>query len=112
MGIKLAGKRISEKSSGGNPYAALVDERIVPLTLTEYTVLRVLLQYRGKIVPPDFLHSYLPGAEDEAEEGAGVNAIRTTITRLRKKLDATQPEKYVRTRRAVGYYIEEEDADA
>ena len=75
----------------------------VPLTETEYNLLKVLVLNAGKLLTQDRLAKEIcdNGSQDEA-----VRMLRTTIKSLRQKLDtnSSQPE-HIATEPGVGYML-------
>ena len=74
--------------------------RDVPLTATEYELLRMLSLGAGRVVTYD---SLLRQVWDQGENG-DPQRVRTFVKKLRTKLgdDAARPA-YIRTERGVGY---------
>ncbi|MCY3737048.1 MAG: ATP-binding protein [Gemmatimonadaceae bacterium] len=72
----------------------------VPLTVTEYELLRLLSVNAGRVVPYDSLMRQVWGGEDSANP----SLVRTFVMYLRRKLgeDAARPT-YILTVRGVGY---------
>ncbi len=82
--------------------AAMVGERKIDLTRTEYALLLTLVRGAGRVFTPADLLTRVWGAEyrDQGE------ILRTNIYRLRQKLE-TDPRhpRYLRTRNGVGYFF-------
>ena len=83
-----------------------VASRPVPLTATEYALLRVLAVNAGRVVTYDALLRQLWRKRDSAD----VKVVRAFVKTLRRKLgdDATKPA-YIVNERAVGYRIARPD---
>jgi two-component system KDP operon response regulator KdpE len=67
-----------------------VDGQEVYLSPTEFRLLRVLVQHRGRVLPQDFLLREVWGPEN----GSKFDSLRLYISYLRRKIekDATQPD--------------------
>ena len=74
--------------------------RPVPLTVTEYELLRVLSLNAGRVSTYDMLTRRVWGERETND----TELVRTFIKKLRRKLgdDAARPA-YIRTERGVGY---------
>ena len=74
--------------------------RTVPLTATEYELLRVLSVNAGRVVTSESLLRQVWNARDSADS----EPVRAFVKKLRKKLgdDASNPA-YIFTERGVGY---------
>ncbi len=87
--IDVAGRRVER------------DGKALSLTCQEFDLVLYLARHRGRVVPYDELYTAVWQSKPEAwyEE-----AIRNTMSRLRKKLgDDPHCSRYVRTVRGVGY---------
>ncbi len=82
--------------------------RAVPVTLTEFELLRVLSLNRGRIVTQDALLRRVWRGRDSAN----AKVLRTFMKKLRHKLgdDATNP-RYLFTERGVGYRLGDPDPE-
>jgi two-component system response regulator QseB len=82
-----------------NPAAQTVEQdgRLVELSLKEFTILRYLLEHKGRVVPRKQLEETLYGWEKDIES----NAMEVHIHNLRKKLG----KDLIKTERGVGYLI-------
>lgn len=81
----------------------LNDQEVI-LTPTEFSVLRILCQKRGKIVPAEAIFHELWGDEYYSKAN---NSISVHIRHLREKLgDTAEKPKYIKTVWGVGYKIE------
>ncbi len=83
-------------------HLAVVNGREVALTPLEVQILQMLLLKLGKPVGRHQLIAEIWGAEPDFE----TRTIDNHIARLRQKLDPHQPERWIRTIRGVGYWIE------
>ena len=73
----------------------------LPLTSTEFDLLRLLLERRGQIIPREKISQYLWDIESPVG-----NVVDVHISNLRKKLDAKDEQEIVRTVRGAGYMVE------
>ena len=80
--------------------AATYRGEAIPLTRTQFDLLRVLLTNRGRVVPFDELARVVWGYEAAIARGF----IETQISRLRAQLDTRQPG-LIQTVRSAGYMI-------
>ncbi len=81
-----------------------LDERLIPLTPTEFTILRILCEEKGKVVSSEALFYKIWGNEYFTKNS---NTITTHIRHLREKLgDSGTHPKYIKTVWGVGYKIE------
>ncbi|KQS88016.1 MULTISPECIES: response regulator transcription factor [unclassified Rhizobium] len=81
-----------------------VDEREVKLSPKEYDILRILVQYAGKVLTHQFLLKQVWGHADD------VQYLRVYVRQLRQKIEAIpdQPQ-YITTETGVGYRLREAD---
>ena len=77
-----------------------VGERVVPLTATEYELLRILSVNAGRVVTSDSLLRQAWGARESTQ----TDPVRAFVKKLRAKLgdDAASPA-YIFNERGVGY---------
>ena len=75
----------------------------VELTKNEYKILRLLIENRGKMVSRDAIMMHLW----ESEEFVDDNTLTVNITRIRKKLKNIGVDDMIKTKKGVGYLIEE-----
>lgn len=75
----------------------------VELTKNEYKILRLLMENRGKMVSRDAIMMHLW----ESEEFVDDNTLTVNITRIRKKLKNIGVDDMIKTKKGVGYLIEE-----
>lgn len=73
----------------------------LPLTSTEFDLLRLLLERRGQVIPREKISQYLWDIESPVG-----NVVDVHISNLRKKLDAKDEQEIVRTVRGAGYMVE------
>ncbi len=81
-----------------------VDGREVKLSPKEYDILRILVQYAGKVLTHQFLLKQVWG------NAADVQYLRVYVRQLRQKIEASpdQPQ-YITTETGVGYRLREAD---
>lgn len=73
------------------------------LTKNEYKILKLLMENRGKMVSRDAIMTRLW----ENEEFVDDNTLTVNVTRIRKKLKNIGVEDMIKTKKGVGYLIEE-----
>ena len=73
------------------------------LTKNEYKILRLLMENRGKMVSRDTIMMHLW----ESEEFVDDNTLTVNVARIRKKLKNIGIENMIKTKKGVGYLIEE-----
>ncbi|OBZ97129.1 Fis family transcriptional regulator [Pararhizobium polonicum] len=81
-----------------------VDGREVKLSPKEYDILRILVQYAGRVLTHQFLLKQVWGNADD------VQYLRVYVRQLRQKIELTpdQPQ-YITTETGVGYRLREAD---
>lgn len=81
-----------------------LNEKPLSLTPTEFSILKILCQENGKVVPSEELFHRVWGEEYYTKNN---NSITVHIRRLREKLgDSFEQPKYIKTVWGVGYRIE------
>lgn len=86
-------------------YECLLNEKPLALTPTEFSILRILLENKGKVISAEELFRTL--WQDEYYSKAN-NTITVHIRHLREKLnDTVSNPQYIKTIWGVGYKIEE-----
>lgn len=73
------------------------------LTKNEYKILKLLMENQGKMMSRDAIMAYLW----EDEEFVDDNTLTVNVTRIRKKLKEIGVEDMIKTKKGVGYLIEE-----
>ncbi len=73
------------------------------LTKNEFRILQMLLENAGRIVSRDSLITRLW----ESDEFIDDNTLTVNIARLRKKLEQIGLEKMIRTKKGIGYMVEQ-----
>lgn len=76
--------------------------QMVQLTPREYRLLEFLALRRGEVVTRSAIEEHLYGDEIELFS----NAVESTISSLRKKIDSEERESLIHTRRGMGYLLE------
>ena len=77
--------------------------RELELTKNEFRILQMLLENRGKIVSRDDLITRLW----ESDEFIDDNTLTVNIARLRKKLEQLGLDDMIRTKKGIGYMVEQ-----
>ena len=77
--------------------------RELELTKNEFRILQMLLENRGKIVSRDDLITRLW----ECDEFIDDNTLTVNIARLRKKLEQLGLDDMIRTKKGIGYMVEQ-----
>lgn len=87
-----------------NTHEALLNERPLPLTPTEFAILRVLCENNGKVVSSERLFHEIWGDEYFNKSN---NTVTVHIRHLREKMsDTADNPRYIKTVWGVGYKIE------
>ena len=87
-----------------NTYEVFLNEKPLTLTPTEFTILRILCENKGKVVSAERLFHGVWGDEYFSKSN---NTITVHIRHLREKLgDTADNPKYIKTVWGVGYKIE------
>ncbi|MCL2151187.1 MAG: response regulator transcription factor [Coriobacteriia bacterium] len=85
-------------------HQAFLDERLLSLTPTEFSILRILLQNRGVVISSERLFYELWGEQGYSKSN---NTITVHIRHLRTKMgDSTTDPRYIKTVWGVGYRID------
>ena len=84
--------------------ATLVNgEQKLELTKNEFRILQILLENTGRIVSRDSIITRLW----ESDEFIDDNTLTVNVARLRKKLDQAGLEQMIRTKKGIGYMVEQ-----
>jgi two-component system response regulator VanR len=87
-----------------NTHEVLLNEKPLPLTPTEFSILRILCENKGNVVSSEKLFREIWGEEYFSKSN---NTITVHIRHLREKMgDTTDNPKYIKTVWGVGYKIE------
>ncbi len=79
------------------------EEQKTELTKNEFRILQMLLENVGRIVSRDSIITRLW----ESDEFIDDNTLTVNIARLRKKLEQIGLEKMIRTKKGIGYMVEQ-----
>jgi len=90
--LHLANKRVT------------VEDRVVELTPTEFSMLELLMRYQGQVVTRKMLCEHVWGFDWDGP----TNVIEVHINRLRGKIDRGREESFIRTIRGRGYALASE----
>lgn len=72
------------------------------LTKNEFRILQILMENTGKVVSRDKIMEKLWEDESFIDD----NTLTVNVTRLRKKLEETGIQDYIKTKKGAGYLIE------
>ncbi len=87
-----------------NTHECLLNEKLLTLTPTEFSILRILLERKGKVVSAEELFHEIWADEYYSKSN---NTITVHIRHLREKMnDTIDDPKYIKTIWGVGYKIE------
>ena len=87
-----------------NTHECMLDEQLLMLTPTEFSILRILLERKGRVVSAEELFHEVWRDEYYTKSN---NTITVHIRHLREKMkDTLEKPKYIRTVWGVGYKIE------
>ena len=91
----------------GELHLSLANQRLmlagrkVDLTPTEFSILELLMRYRGQVVTRKMLCEHVWGFDWDGP----TNVIEVHINRLRGKIDKGREQSYIRTIRGRGYAL-------
>lgn len=74
----------------------------IPLTKNEYIIILTLMKNKGKIISRETLMEKLWKTDSFVDE----NTLTVNISRLRKKLEESGLEDFIKTKFKMGYIIE------
>lgn len=80
----------------------LMKEKKAELTKNEFRILQILMENTGKVVSRDKIMEKLWEDESFIDD----NTLTVNVTRLRKKLEETGIQDYIKTKKGAGYLIE------
>ena len=83
-----------------------VNGQRVELTRNEGKLLQLLLEKKGRIVSRDAMMTALWESDSFVDE----NTLSVNVNRLRRKLEAAGLPEFIRTKKGVGYLVEEREA--
>ena len=78
------------------------DGEKISLTKNEFRILQILMENTGKVVSRDKIMEKLWEDESFIDD----NTLTVNVTRLRKKLEETGIQDYIKTKKGAGYLIE------
>ena len=79
------------------------EDKKAELTKNEYRILQTLLESKGKAVPRDEIIQRLWESESFIDD----NTLTVNVTRLRKKLEELGLDDFIKTKKGVGYLVED-----
>lgn len=79
------------------------EDKKAELTKNEYRILQTLLESKGKAVPRDEIIQRLWESESFIDD----NTLTVNMTRLRKKLEDLGLNDFIKTKKGVGYLVED-----
>lgn len=79
------------------------EENTIELSKNEFRILQMLLENRGKTVSRDALMTRLWETDSFVDE----NTLSVNINRLRRRLEAAGIEHFIRTKKGIGYLIDD-----
>ena len=74
------------------------------LTKNEFLILKTLLENQGRVVSRDHIMERLWGNEEFVDD----NTLTVNMTRLRRKIETAGMQEFIKTKRGLGYLIDEE----
>ena len=80
----------------------LIEGKKAELTKNEFRILQILMENTGKVVSRDKIMEKLWEDESFIDD----NTLTVNVTRLRKKLEETGIQDYIKTKKGAGYLIE------
>jgi DNA-binding response OmpR family regulator len=83
-------------------YRAYVEEDAIPLTLTEYRLLRHMMENTNQALS---LTDLLQSVWDYPPNTGDPDLVRAHVRNLRKKLDVEDTQRYIRTVHSIGYMM-------
>lgn len=81
-----------------------LDNKVLKLTLAEYEILKLLIRRTGQTVSREEIANSI----DSHRFDSGVESINILIGRIRKKLDASKFDTFIKTVRGIGYRFVQE----
>lgn len=85
-----------------NDASVVYEGEKLELTKNDFKILQILMENAEKIVERDRIMERLW----ESDEFIDDNTLTVNVTRLRKKLESIGIEKYIKTKKGIGYLIE------
>jgi len=97
------GLTFAELELDGERHGAVVGDRFVELTRTEYQLLELLMRNPRRVLPHDVIYDRVWGYDF----GPASNALRVYVGYLRRKLEQAGARPLIHTVRGVGYALRE-----
>ncbi len=97
------GLSFAELELDGERHGAVVGDRFVELTRTEYQLLELLMRNPRRVLPHDVIYDRVWGYDF----GPASNALRVYVGYLRRKLEHAGARPLIHTVRGVGYALRE-----
>ena len=97
------GLTFAELELDGERHGAVVGDRFVELTRTEYQLLELLMRNPRRVLPHDVIYDRVWGYDF----GPASNALRVYVGYLRRKLEHAGARPLIHTVRGVGYALRE-----
>jgi len=97
------GLTFGELELDGERHGAVVGDRFVELTRTEYQLLELLMRNPRRVLPHDVIYDRVWGYDF----GPASNALRVYVGYLRRKLEHAGARPLIHTVRGVGYALRE-----
>lgn len=85
----------------------MYDGRLIELTKNEFRIMELLFERAGKLVSRDELMRKLWDDECFVDD----NTLTVNVTRIRKKLEESGLLDFIRTKKGVGYYLQENESE-
>ncbi len=83
-------------------YRAYVGDEVIPLTLTEYRLLRHMMENTNQALS---LSDLLQSVWDYPPDTGDPDLVRAHVRNLRKKLDGEDNQRFIRTVHSIGYMM-------
>lgn len=80
----------------------LINDQKIELTKNEFRIMKILMENIGKTISRDEIMTYLWDDNAFVDD----NTLTVNMTRLRKKLSEAGVEKFILTRKGIGYLVE------
>ncbi|MGD9474776.1 MAG: response regulator transcription factor [Eubacteriaceae bacterium] len=80
----------------------LINDQKIELTKNEFRIMKILMENLGKTISRDEIMTYLWDDNAFVDD----NTLTVNMTRLRKKLSEAGIEKFILTRKGIGYLVE------
>lgn len=84
-----------------NQRVAVVGDNELSLIPKEFSVLEILMRYPGRV----FTLEEIMARVWQSEDGGSIDAVRTHVKNLRKKISAATDQEYIETVHGIGYKL-------